>query len=1291
MPYPYPHLSSPSSPHLGSTPYSSKVEAILHEAELSPPQRIPTLAEPQVRVFETSLPSNIDEARSLLVQQRTSEPGYRQPDQQKRHVFWSKKSIEAKCNTATWVFTNHEVAKAFDTLLSHTPLPSPDIAQALLSQASTASLEELWCRLCDPKVQERTESRSKNSRSSVLSKSISSVVLMSRSSVALHTMPAIFPEITWLDGVCVQENLDYIRLMCQAGLGQDALNRAFRIALLKHSMDAMEVLLSFGAVATTACQNDIQERFKCHDVALMRLLLSAPKAMSKEAWRGCLEDKWTQSPELAMLCMAHRPAVVSTHLVQDALELQNLPAFAIMLAYGRFSGQYYRDVRQLICEMTCRIQDDELRYRFFRVLAESGFVADSLVLRQELMKNVKTGQLPLAKLLVDAGVIVDMEPNSSFYWAVSQMNFETLELFKNGKFTSPISRALDFAHNSKPESDMLRLVEFLGPLGLAGQPLDAHLVRAVQRRYILLVKELILCGASIEFQQASAIHAALENADLDMLNILLLNKCSTQLLSSTIPTAMFIKPRSVRLKAMEALVEKGVLAQELGTSLLSLVSEEGDMDTELVQLLLQHKAPVDGASDDADNAVLAATSRGDVSVLGMLCDAGPRDETLCRAVPVAFKAIDTCGHDVALSMIKLLLKRGAAGLQLNQTLVVAAKKGKLNIVRLLVTYGADANYGGGAPFGIAFATSNFKLLEILCTSCPPRRETTESVLAGLDPRCCSPKSLELLLTSTINTGTTLDTLWSSERLRGNPNMTEIVSFLLGHGLDVNLENGVLLSFAIREKNVALLETILSADPSITSLSAAFHTATYAKPRSLELDAMKLLLEKAKSAEIGQSDSLLQQIYSALSGDFAGFRLLVRHEAVATPYTFTKAWRATAASTISWNQKQEIFILLLTPPAGVLTENLSDLLAHSLTSVPECTDLPLLLLSNGAEVKVQSIKVALEISSLNMLDVLFSDINSADKVLRTFQLTQQITMDEERRYWIYQQLFAKGIPRNNLSEALIASLEAFHLGDLTFPKLFLENGACPGYQKCEAFVRALRPHSPSSLVAVKLLIQYIVDDTMAAEVFNIVLKTPLLNEHVRAEIYRLLLEWNIGRPSIYQALVDSFKGCRPDTSFLQLLLAKGADPNEDNGHCFAVVAKTGALAEFRTLSKYADPLVVLKMLLDNYQEESEIVKWFKVCLEEQSQSWKSDQDELVFQCMRKFPDGTALLTFLLDQGLSASAKINHRLCAGWEPEPCTALIWAIFSEPRIENDVILVLLSRGDEGMLHFGHLIFPHN
>jgi hypothetical protein len=116
--------------------------------------------------------------------------------------------------------------------------------------------------------------------------------------------------------------------------------------------------------------------------------------------------------------------------------------------------------------------------------------------------------------------------------------------------------------------------------------------------------------------------------------MLLGNECSPNALSATIPTAMAL-PKPARLCAIKALVSKGVLAQDLGLLLQTVVSENDNMDTKLMQLLLQHKAPVDDVGDASKNVVLVATQNGNLSMLEMLCQAGTGNSTLSKAVLIA--------------------------------------------------------------------------------------------------------------------------------------------------------------------------------------------------------------------------------------------------------------------------------------------------------------------------------------------------------------------------------------------------------------------------------------------------------------------------------------------------------------------------------------------------------------------------------------------------------------------------------------------------------------------------------
>ncbi|KAG4432294.1 hypothetical protein IFR05_012223 [Cadophora sp. M221] len=1112
-----------------------------------------------------------------------------------------------------------------------------------------------------------------------------------KSVVALNKTTTMVPDITWLDEACSQGSLEYIQLICQAGLGQKSLDKAFGVSLKTHSTEVMQLLLSFGAAVSADYQDAIDERVKDNDVDLVKLLLSTSDAVSFTGWRDILdldiqssEAKWIQSPEVLLLCLAHRPDLGNSQLLQSALELQNYPATVVVLCYGDFRAGLPRAFCRQACELACLVGDDVQRYQFFNALDECKFIEDSPVLRQELAKDVDSRLMPLVKLLVDAGVIVDMDPHNSFHRAVSHKDFEVLELFKDCNFTSNIAQALEIMPESSSESDMLHLVGFMAPFKPAGEPLDRSLVRAVQKGQSRLVESLIIQGASIEFGNACVIQTALRMKDLDVLEALLRNKCSAKLLSATIPIAMSLEPRQTRLQALKALVRKGIPIQNLGKPLQTLVSEDGDVDDELIQFLLHSKAPIDGVGDDASNALLTAARKGALSTLVMLCNAKPQNETLSKAVPIAFNTIDSHGDDVALSMIRLLLRMGASGSPIHETLLHAIKKDKHGIARVLLRHGADANHAGGGSFHIALTMKSLSLLRLLCASCPPSQATIEAkLLVALDPRNYHSDVLQLFLESARYANVALNKVFSSEMLKGNPNNAAIVPTLLSHGLDVNIRNGDLLIFAIREKNIDILQKILSANPNAGSLTVAFHDVTSAKSKMLELILMNLLLEKAKSKEIGQSAELPRQIQLAFSGDFAGLRLLLRHNAVVTPENLRKACLAVASSTKSWTEKQELIEALFARCAAVSKDSMSTLLVGSITFYSKCPQLPQLLVTRGAEVTFEGLNAVLEEGSLDLLRVLLGSIRNDATATKTFQRVRQISMVHERRYLIYQYLLTKGVSRDEISEALLYSLKANGLSDLSIPKLLLDHGASPGYRKGESVSLAIRANSPKSLQVIRLLCQYIVDDEMATAVFNVVLKHTMLKRHIQMEIYRPLLEWKINESSLSQALLESFSGDSPDLSFVTLLLAKGADPNKRSGYCFAVTAKKETLAEFRLLCRYAKRGVVLKVLLNRFEGEKEVVKWFGVCLEESEGSSTPIQDELVFLCMGKFPAGTVLLKLLLENGGSASAKIDHCMCPDWKAESCTALIWALLQTPRIGNDVILVLLAQGDAALLTY--------
>ena len=667
-----------------------RVTSLLSKADLYPPQQIPNLTEPTPCDFGFSDSACSNAARSLLANQRRAEPGYRPPEQQLRHVFRSKSQKRKQCNEEHWVFSIYEVAKTFDSMVSQSLLPPPGHAQALLSHTPGVSLEELWRHYHDPNLEKIMKSRS------------------------TYLQGHVVPKISWLDTITGRTNLEYIHLMCQTGLSQETLNRSFSVALSQQSLAAMEILLSHGAVAYD-CLDVIHERVKSHDLALVKLLLSAPKSMTVEAWRYCLEPvlegstaNSEQSPSLLLHCLSHRPDVVCTEMLLKALESQNLPATVTILAYAN-GVDFFRDLREQACELVSRIPKGELRHKFFVALGESRLMLDGVVLRKELMRNVKGRHLPLIRLLVDAGVILDIEPHNALHWAISHVALDVMETFKNGICSFPVAPLLQHVPSSTSEQQLVRLIEILGPKGLAGDPINLHLISAVRKKHTQLVKTLLRYGASVEFKEALAIRTALEMSNIHILDILLKEDCSPTILSTTLDIAMAVKSRYSRLLAMKKLLKKGVVKHQLGLILQELVLEDGKADYKLLELLLHYHAPLNGIGDEANNAVFVAIRRGMCFELEMLCDASPGNETLSKAVAIAFDTRHTRTYDETLRMISALLRNTTASLAIHDTLLAAVRHDQeLRVVRLLVAHGADANYTNGASFIIALVTRNLQ-------------------------------------------------------------------------------------------------------------------------------------------------------------------------------------------------------------------------------------------------------------------------------------------------------------------------------------------------------------------------------------------------------------------------------------------------------------------------------------------------------------------------------------------------------------------------------------------------------
>ncbi|WZH47283.1 uncharacterized protein QYS62_008427 [Fusarium acuminatum] len=1270
---------------------SNRIEWFFSRAGLHPPPRLTRLTEPAAQDFLPFETTNRDLARQLLVQQRTADPSFTPPERQKRHIFRSKDQKAEACNTTQWSFTKHEVAQAFDTMISRQTLPPAGVAQALLLHTTLTSLDELWGHFNDPQLEKK----------------------MKKQRMSSNTTAFDSQGMTWLDKATSHENFNYVLLLCQTQVSQYVLDRAFGIALSKSSLQAMKILLSFGAKATTY-QESIDQQIQARNLDLVSLLLSAPGSLTAEIWKACLEQEFVRaeagealSLSFLLLLLSNRPELVSDSNLLSTLRLQNFQATAVVLAYA-YSNEIFFSVRHQASELVFCYEDASRRMAFFTLLSESGLVSDNLILREELVKDVLARHLLLVKLLVQAGVIIDAPPHNALHWAVGQLDFEMMEILKHGTFSSPTAQILNYLPENIPEHDMIQFLKVFGHMSMAGRVLDFHLVRAVQKKQIDLAGVLLHCGASVETGNGAAIHAALTSHDLDMLSLLLKVECSPAILSTTIPRAMTILPKSTRLSAMRTLVTKGVESSALGTVLQKLMCEDNIIDYELVKLLLDHGAPLGHTTDVGDSPIVQATARGDVLVLKLLLDTTPDQESLAAALPIAYSTIETLENEVGLKMMTLLIEKGASGIQVHQTLLKATADSRVDIVRQLIDHGADVNYSSGEAFVQAANMENIALLELLCSSFPPSQESVDAVLPKLlDTERCNSTPLELFL-SAASRGSPRPSLRSAYPLiERHPQLVDILPCLVRHGLDINEENGAVFRLAVKEQDLQLLDTVLALDPNVETLRNAFDVACQIESTEVKLEVMRKLLDKKPPAEIGQSKALLQETQIALNGSMDGLWLLLGHKADvnfntgeaiqaaasnaagypiilnmllsagASITTVEAAFNAASGADTSPHVKLGVFGSLFAFNKEISIEVVSRALAKVLEMHPEDHHLPELLLQHGARVDLPILKVAADASPGGIFQRLICRLDDLATRSSIFQYVRDhVAMSSALKQQSYTTLLKQGVDQSRVSDTLIDTIKNYP-DNLELPKLLLDNGAQLNHGGSAAFVTAF---GFRNLAMVQLLCSYLKkgEHDGAAE---LVFENPYLRDNpsvdpiIRASIYRSVIPCNIDKKDLYKFLVHTLESRSADLNIVRLLLENGANPNDEEGHCFYLAARNKLEPHFRAMCEHADLSIVLPTLLRRFDKETHVTRWFRIYFEVRKLDGENEMlEQLLFQCIRKFKGGDMLLGLLLDMGLSAAAKINYQIRNEWEQEEITLLIWAIISPLKVSNMVILRLLE-----------------
>ncbi|KAI1043225.1 hypothetical protein LB505_006109 [Fusarium chuoi] len=1295
-----------SSLAVGSS-LSPNLDILSRYAGLSPPSPIETLKTPSPIDYETSTTvEHRSAARALLVRARTSDAGYRPPDQQKRHLLRVPSRRSLKLNEERWTFTKHEVGKALNELLCMAPLPDVQVAHAVLASVHIDSLDELWEHFKDSKLQKR--------QSSIFRRSTSSNNGLS----------------SWLSTVTGQENTPYIHLLCQYNAGPNLLNQALIIALARRSISSMKLLLSFGACILPICKDYVRSFVAKNDIDVVKLLLSAPKGMNVEDLQYSLQTNIDGAPcgicetSILLQCIHHRPDIATGEYLLKAIDANNVAAAAVLLSYlstrtsmmppmfsvQNFSvasflsttgnGVEHENVAVQACERISGNPDYETRYTFYCLLDETNLLRDVPALRQEMSYSVMAKMTPMINLLVKAGVRPSIEE------AVSMMDFSILGIMLAAiRGRDDVPNLLSLVRFDTSEDVMLRFLGMLAAndLHFGGLPLDQKFNEAISKRHHRTVDALQKMGATITYK---SVHMALASADVEMLRILLRGEISDDELSPALSDAMKINEPSIRRTAVKMLADKGIWKEAL-LEQLCLIIQSPDPDLKLLKIILQYKLPLHG-KEDRLNVIHLAIHKASLPVMELLWRSYPHSASLSETLPKAFSRIAEDGGNLTHDIIQFLLNNGVKGIGLDKTLLVAAGSKSpraLDIIRLLLKHGADANYNHGNAY--AAALNDYARLEILCKACPVKQPVVKGLLPSLlEASSADTQTLELVLQSASSNGSAIDFTEVPNLLEGHPNMAAILPCLMKHEFDINLQKGVIIRFAVEKSDVPLLKTLLSVNTSTNSLKTGFTATKKTKGREARLDMMRLLLDKAGNAEIGQSELLYDETLEALSksGDDRGFKMLLAHKPVVSTKSLGIAAAISSRSTtilemllsrqpsgesistaciaafrspkLNDDQKESVLGLLLDARPGLTKDETSSLLRAMVEQHGDSTLVPLMLIKRGVEVTAAHLEATLTTSSKELFTLLIREVRPTSAVNECFAQAVSSAMTIERRRWVYEVLLNTGkVSTTTASAALIISLNE-GTPEVGLVKLLLKHGADV---KLKEFLPLKLAFKLKSAEITKLLIQSIKDDNTAAAAFDLVRTSAAMKPAFRAMVYTSLLKHKITEDKLTLALIDTLKNA-PDIDIMKLLLERGAIPSADGAKCFVLACKAGNEAALRVMCQYANVDAVTLALIEHCSKEKEVITWLKTCMPELRKVHLKDLN-LLYKAMAKFPEGGALVEKLLHYGVSSGTMKSASLCKQWKREPITPLLWGLISDLKMSNRTLLALVAKGDDANL----------
>ncbi|EGE04420.1 hypothetical protein TEQG_03622 [Trichophyton equinum CBS 127.97] len=494
-----------------------------------------------------------------------------------------------------------------------------------------------------------------------------------------------------------------------------------------------------------------------------------------------------------------------------------------------------------------------------------------------LVDAVHKNDRNLIDLLIQNDASVDYDEGHALRLAISAGALPIFRKLMEGRpAQATLAHCIDLLPSLQPRLQFTVAQDLLAA-GAKGDAVNKILIGAVMSQFPAereqLIELFVNHGANVDAQNGNCLVQAVKIGDVVVLKLLLQGRPSSSSLSRAVVPAVSLRDRILRFSILDLLLgSKEASGPQINQELVTLL-KENPLDIVAVNLFLEKgKADINFNNGEP---LKQACRMNDAELLKILLQRQPSVDALNAAFSVALTSQDTSAR---YKMCQRLLAAGANGEALDAGLVTAQQSSPADprLIELLLSFGADINYNGGAVIQRAIDNSDERQLALLISRFP----TTLTVTLGLerllkiDTKKRNEMAKILLGASQNRIPEALDSLLAEAVLVNKGDMT-FLKMLIQYGASVNYQQGAAIINSVKGRRFDVFKLLLEQQASQGALEEAFK-ACWALKGADRLSYVSRVLKGGYKGEL--MDSALLEVVQEMPCSHEAIKLLLKYGA-----------------------------------------------------------------------------------------------------------------------------------------------------------------------------------------------------------------------------------------------------------------------------------------------------------------------------------------------------------------------------------------------------------------------------